>query len=51
MSATGGNVEGHKYTETLNMSDSTNIYDKSRATWGSSKYGSRTTQDVYGSGA
>lgn len=45
----------HEYTETLNMSDSDHIYDKSRATWGSSKYGSRrpgvSSQDVYGSGA
>ncbi|MBC8430247.1 MAG: LamG domain-containing protein [Pelagibacteraceae bacterium] len=45
----------HKYTETLNMSDSDHIYDKSRATWGSSSYGSRrpgvSSQDVYGSGA
>jgi len=45
----------HQYTETLNMSDSDHIYDKSRATWGSSKYGSRrpgvSSQDVYGSGA
>ena len=44
-----------QYTETLNMSDSDHIYDKSRATWGSSKYGSRrpgvSSQDVYGSGA
>ena len=45
----------HQYTETLNMSDSDHIYDKSRATWGSSSYGSRrpgvSSQDVYGSGA
>ena len=45
----------HQYSETLNMSDSDHIYDKSRATWGSSKYGSRrpgvSSQDVYGSGA
>lgn len=45
----------HEYSETLNMSDSDHIYDKSRATWGSSKYGSRrpgvSSQDVYGSGA
>ena len=45
----------HEYSETLNMSDSDHIYDKSRATWGSSSYGSRrpgvSSQDVYGSGA
>ena len=54
--STGVTVQDvHKYTETLNMSDSDHIYDKSRATWGSSKYGSRkpgvSSQDVYGSGA
>jgi len=38
-------------TETLNISRTVNTYDKSRATWGSSSYGSRVSQDVYGSGA
>lgn len=38
----------HKFTETLNISKTLNIHDKNRATWGSSKYGSRVTQDVYG---
>jgi len=38
----------HIFTETLNISRTVNIHDKSRATWGSSKYGSRVTQDVYG---
>lgn len=45
----------HVYTETLNITRQINIYDKSRATWGSSSYGSRragvASQDVYGSGA
>jgi len=44
-------LDVHAYTETLNISRTVNIHDKSRATWGSSKYGSRVSQDVYGSGA
>tara|TARA_B100001750_G_scaffold124873_1_gene99107 strand:- start:996 stop:3230 length:2235 start_codon:yes stop_codon:yes gene_type:complete len=37
------------FSESLNLGDVVNKYDKSRATWGSSNYGSRKTQDVYGS--
>ena len=47
--------DSHTFSETLNIARTVNIYDKSRATWGSSKYGSTGTgdasQDVYGSGA
>ena len=37
------------FTETLNIGDVTNIYDKLPATYGSGSYGSRTSGDVYGS--
>ena len=55
LTSTTDSYATHDYTETLNISDSDHIYDKSRATWGSSSYGSRrpgvSSQDVYGSGA
>jgi hypothetical protein len=37
------------YTETLNIGDVTNIYDKTIATYGVGSYGSRTSGNVYGS--
>ena len=37
------------FTETLNIGDSTNIYDKTVATYGVGTYGSRTSGDIYGS--
>ena len=49
VSVTLGDIE--IYAQSLSMGDVDNVYEKSRATWGSSKYGSRITQDVYGSGA
>ena len=49
MSVTLGDIE--IFEQSLNIGDTDTVYEKSRATWGSSKYGSRTTQDVYGSGA
>ena len=48
-SVTLGDIE--IFLESLNMGDTDTVYDKSRATWGSSSYGSRVTHDVYGSGA
>jgi hypothetical protein len=36
-------------TETLNIADSTNIYDKTVATYGVGSYGSRTSGEIYGS--
>jgi hypothetical protein len=49
VSVTLGDIE--IFEQSLNIGDTDTVYEKSRATWGSSKYGSRTTQDVYGSGA
>ena len=37
------------YSETLNIGDSTNIYDKTVATYGVGTYGSRTSGSIYGS--
>jgi hypothetical protein len=37
------------YTETLNIGDSTNIYDKTVATYGVGSYGSRISGSIYGS--
>ena len=45
----GNNVTTNEFTETLNSTITPVIYDKNRATYGSSNYGSRKTQDVYGS--
>tara|TARA_R110002020_G_scaffold113246_2_gene260445 strand:- start:2866 stop:4851 length:1986 start_codon:yes stop_codon:yes gene_type:complete len=45
----GNNVTTNEFTETLNSTITPVIYDKNRATYGSSNYGSKKTQDVYGS--
>tara|TARA_R110000824_G_scaffold378264_2_gene569764 strand:+ start:6264 stop:8252 length:1989 start_codon:yes stop_codon:yes gene_type:complete len=45
----GDNITTNEFTETLNSTITPVIYDKSRATYASSNYGSRKTQDVYGS--
>ena len=46
-------VNSENYSESLNVATSVNEYEKTRATWGgsTSKYGSRITQNIYGSGA
>lgn len=41
-------VISEDFSESLSMTTTVQEYDKTRAIWGSSNYGSRITQDVYG---
>lgn len=38
-----------EYAETLNMTDTKNVYDKTVAVYGTGTYGSRTSGEIYGS--
>jgi len=41
-------VVSEDFSESLSMTATVQEYEKTRATYGSSKYGSRITQDIYG---
>ena len=49
LTATATETVSAIFSESLSMADADNIYEKTVATWGSSNYGSRITQNVYGS--